>query len=361
VRQNSLFILLVIVPTLIATVLFGFVVADRYEAEARFVVRSPSRSNASALSSFLQSTGVTRASDEAFAVHEFIASRDAVHLLATEGNLRTMLSRPEADFLWGFPTWFSGDQFEKLYQHYQSFISLEHDQSTGISTLAVEAFRPDDAAEAARTLLGAAEKLINRLNDRARDDTLRAAFQEVEHSKQRAAEARERLTAFRGRESLLDPAKTSAGVLETISKLSFEVAQANAQLSELQRASPQSPQIASVRNRIAALEAQITRERLQIGGTDHPLAPKLAEYERLMLEQEFADRGLASALNSLEVARLEAQRQQLYLERIVEPRPSDYPSAPHRILSILLVFGIGLGLFFVIRTFMANARAHRPR
>jgi capsular polysaccharide transport system permease protein len=159
---------------------------------------------------------------------------------------------------------------------------------------------------------------------------------------------------------VVDPAQTSTALLETSGKLSFDVANANAELTEALRGSPQSPQVATLRNRISALEGQIAREKIRIGGTSEALAPIIADYERLVLEREFADRAFASALTSLEVARMEAQRQQLYLERIVEPRAADYARRPYRLLMIAAVFGVSFAAFMILTRLLANARAHRP-
>ncbi len=361
VRRHGLFLTVVFLPTLLAVIYFGLIVADRYSVEAQFVVRSPSRANVDQLSTLIQSSGVTRASDESNAVHEFIKSRDAVHLLLSTADLRALLSRPEADAFWRFPGWFTRDLQEKLFEHYLNFVAIGSDQTTGISTLTVQAFRGDDAVKLAQALLDGSEKLINRLNERARRDTVSVASAEVEASKKVAYDAREKLTAFRTRAGLVDPSKTSASLLETIGKLSLEAAQANAELSEVQRSSPQGPQVAALRNKIAAIEAQVVQERLRIGGTNEALAPLLAEYERLILEREFADRAFSSALTSLEAARIDAQRQQLYLERVVEPRVPDYPRQPQRLLSILIAFGCCLAVYSILRALLANARSHQPR
>lgn len=359
-RRHALLLVTFVLPSLIAILYFGLILADRYTSEAQFVVRSPGRANIDQLTNLMHVSGTEQASDEASAVHQFIRSRDAVELLVRDANLRLLLSRPEADPFWRFPGWFSRDLREKLFEHYLDFVSIRKDSSTGITTLVVQAFRPEDSVRIAQTLLAGSEALINRLNERARRDTIRAAEREVESAKARAFERREELTVFRTRAGTVDPAKSSQNLLETIGKLSFEAAQVNAQLAEALRNSPQGPQIANFRNRIQAIEQQIVEEKRQIGGSAQALAPIIADYERLVLEREFADRALASALASLENARIESQRQQLYLERVVEPHAADYPSQPKRLLSIAIVLVLSLSAFLIFRSLINNVRAHQP-
>lgn len=348
--RHALILVTFVLPCFLAVLYYGLIVADRYTSEAQFVVRSPSRAGLDQLTGMIPVTGGERASDEASSVHEFVRSRDAVELLVQKADLRAILSRPEGDVFWRFPGWFSRDLREKLFERYLDFVSIKPDGSTGISTLVVQSFRPEDLVKMAEVLLQGSEALINRLNERARADTIRAATREVETAKARAFERREELTTFRTRAGTVDPAKSSQNLLETIGKLSFEVAQLNAQLAEAQRNSPQGPQITNLRNRIQAVEQQIVEEKRQIGGSAQALAPIIAEYERLVLEREFADRALASALASLENARAESQRQQLYLERVVAPHAADYPSQPRRLLWIGIVFLLSLSVYSICRS-----------
>jgi capsular polysaccharide transport system permease protein len=94
--------LTVLLPVAVAIIYFGVISADRYESESRFVVRSPSSAAASQLSSIVQggSSGVMRSTDDAFIIHAYMRSRDAVRKLVGSHDLMARLGRPEADFYW---------------------------------------------------------------------------------------------------------------------------------------------------------------------------------------------------------------------------------------------------------------------
>ena len=62
---------------------------------------------------------------------------------------------------------------------------------------------------------------------------------------------------------------------------------------------------------------EIKAEKERITGGSDSLASKAAEYERLALEMDFADKQLAVAMASLESARNQALRQQLYLMTMI--------------------------------------------
>lgn len=350
------FLLVVVLPTLLTGIYYFGFAADQFVSEARFVVRSSSRTAPSGIGSFLTNVGITRSQDDTFPVNDFIMSRDAAKLLVDNQQLRAILSRPEADAIARFPNFYSHDTFEDLYKAYKDFVGVTLDTSSGISALTVRAFRAQDAQTVANALLGDAEALVNRMNARARHDAITVAQSEVDRAERRVADVQAALTKFRTVQNTLDPTKASTGLLELIGRLSQESANSKAQLSELLRTSPQSPQMPGLRNRIGALDKQIAEEQRKIVGDNTSIATSLGDYERLLLSREFADKSLSSAIGSLETARAEAQRQQLYLERVVEPNLADASLYPKRyrstvtvLLACLLIYAIGWLLLAGVR------------
>lgn len=357
-RLSPTFALIVVLPVVLAGVYFGMLAADRYETEAKFVVRSPGAAMAGQLASLVQGSSVIRSSDDAYIVHAYIASRDAMRTLIKEIKLLDILARSQTDLLWRYPGLLRAHNEERLHKHLQSMIHVHFDSTTGISTLKVQAFEPADAQVIAQALLRNSELLINRLSERGQADAVEAALRDVDTSRKTAVAAQQVVTDFRTRHSMVDPTKISTSAQETISRLALETAQTSAQLAELERASPQSPQIAAFRLRISALEGQIFKERKSLAGADGSLAPLIAEYERLMLEREFAERTFGSALTALEIARADAHRQRLFLEQISLPTPPDYARYPYRLLSLLLVLALGLATHSIVRRVLVEIRSH---
>ncbi|MDR3528744.1 MAG: hypothetical protein P4L57_15850 [Rhizomicrobium sp.] len=348
VRRYPWFAIIVVIPSLLAALYFLLIASDIYVSEARYVVRSVSGARPGVFASMLQNSGLASSQDDAYSVRDFILSRDITHRLEQAHDLRGVLSRPEGDFITSFPPPFAGHSFEQLYRVYGRFVAVTVDETTGISTLRVRAYRPDDARAMAHAILNYSEDLINRLNDRARHDAIDTAQSEVTRCEKRIADAQAALTAYRLQNRTLDPEHASGRVLELAAKLSADTAAAQAQLAETLKASPDSPMIPALRRRIAALSGQVATESNKVVGSNNGAVRTLSEYERLMLEREFAEKNLASAAVSLETARLEAQRKQIYLDRIVEPNLPDYPLYPQRLLSFLevllttlLIYGIG--------------------
>src|SRR5262249_20225808 len=317
--QNPWFWGIVGLPTLVGGVYYFAIASDLYLSEAKFIVRSPKQVQTSSIGALIQSTGLARAVDDTAVVEDFIMSRDAVRRLEQENDLRGLLGRPEGDFVTRFPGILTRSDFEALFWRYDHFVSIETDHTSGVTALRVKAYRPEDALTIARALLSYSEQLVNELNERARRDSLGTAEHEVDRTQERVSQIQKQLTAYRVQQKMLDPKSASAGVLEVIGQMNTAQATARQQLGELFKNSPTSPQIPLVQTRIASLDKLIAEERAKLSGETNSVVAALTEYERLTLDRELAEKALASAFTSLEAARLEVQRQQLYLETIAQP------------------------------------------
>jgi capsular polysaccharide transport system permease protein len=345
-------------PTLVAGVYYFAIASDLYLSEAKFIVRSPKQVQTSTLGALLQTTGLGRAADDTAAVQDFITSRDAVRKLEHQDDLRGVFGRPEGDLVARFPGILKRSDFEALFRRYDHFVSVETDTSTGVTSLQVKAFRPEDAQKIASALLTYSEQLVNELNERSRRDAVETAQREVDRAQERIARIQSQLTAYRVQQKMLDPKTTSAGVLELIGQMNGTLATSRTLLAELLKDSPNSPQIPLVKTRIASLEQLIAEERAKLSGENNSVVTKLTEYERLTLERELAEKALASAFTSLEAARIEAQRQQLYLEPIAQPNLPDYPLYPKRVASFTMVLVSCLVAYGIVWLLVVSAREH---
>ena len=356
---NIWFWALVGLPTLIAGVYFFGIASDLYLSEVKFVVRGPNKGPMSAVGAMLGGGGLSAISEDTYAVNEYLASRDAVRRLEQEAGLRTLLSRPEGDFLTRFPgilLW--RKDFEALYRTYSRFVTVEIDTNSGVSTLQVKAYRPEDAQVIASALVKYSEQLVNSLNERARQDALAGFRREVEDTQQKIARIQSELTAYRVKQQILDPKSASAGPLELLGQMQGQLTNAKAQLAEVLKNAPNSPQIPLIRTRIASLEKLSAEERGKLTGDNNSLVTTVADYERLDLQKVLAEKTLASAFTSLEAARLEAQRQQLFLETIAQPNLADYPIYPKRFASFAVVVVSCLVAYGLAWLLIAGVREH---
>ncbi len=357
-RKRDWLVFLVAAPTLAAIAYFGVLASKRYVSEGDFIVRGMSSRRASGLEMLFRTFGISRAIDDANAVQSYMLSRDAVRALEKRLPLREIFSRREVDRFARFPRFWRDDSFERLFDYYLERVSVTQDSTKGITTLQVIAFQPADAQKIAMELMRLAEEMVNRMNTRAQTDALRAAQADLTLAEERVIKTQMALTAFRNRELLIDPAKNSAGVLETITSLSTEFAHLQAQLQETSRSAPTNPSLQTMQERLDALTSRITVERSKLAGGDSALATKVATYEQLALTRELAEKALAAAHTSLDVARQEARRQQIYIEEIVAPNLPDESTEPQRLRLIAATFVVSFFIAAILWILSAGAREH---
>lgn len=352
-------VLVVGLPTLLAMIYYLLIASPRYVSETQFVVRQAGQSTPTSLGVALQGVGIAPTQTDAFAVHEYVTSRDSLNELSRRYEIAEMLGPRGVDAFSRYPRPWEGRSRESLYKGFQRFVTVGYDSTTGISTLRVEAFRPRDAQALTEALLSGGEQLVNRLNERSAADALAQARQSRDEARARLSSAQQQLTAFRNREQIIDPASAAQQSSSLIGGLLSEVARLRADRAQIAAEAPSSPQLPTFDNRIRAYERQIAAEREKIAGDASSLAPKLSVYEDLAMAREFADRELTQATAAVITAEQEARRQKLYLDRVVAPSLPDEPEEPKRLLAILTVFASSLLAYGIGWLIYAGVREHR--
>ena len=355
---NAIFVFTVLVPTALAVVYYGLIASDVYISEARFVVRNPQRASQSGLGALLQGTGFTRSQDDTYSVHDYMRSRDALRELDDKLHVRSAFSSHSVDVINRFPGLDWDDSFEALHRYYQKQVNIDYDSVSSITVLRVHAYTAEGAKAINDMLLTMGERLVNNLNDRSRQDLIHVAEQEVEQAESKAKAAALALAAYRADRSVFDPTSQSAMQLQGVARIQEELLATEGQLAQIRQVAPNNPQIGALASRAAGLRQAIAAETGKVIGSGTSLTGKAPVYDRLTLDKGFADRQLGSALASLETARSEAQRKQLYLERLVQPNLPDMAVEPRRIRSTFTVLALGLVLWGVLSLVVSSVKEH---
>ena len=359
-RFDLKFAFFVLIPTLLAGLYYGVIASDVYISESRFVVRNPQRPAMSGLGSILQGTLLSRSQDDTYFVHDYMRSRDALATLQQQLGLRNVFGAETIDPFNRFPGVLGSDStFESFFKYYENRVSIVYDSVSSISVLQVRAYTADDARKINERLLEMGERLLNNMNLRSRQDLIQVAEQEVKVAEERAKKAATSLASFRSDSSIFEPTVQGQIQIQGVSRMREDLIAAEAQLTELKRISPQNPQIASLEARVASLRRSMGEESDRVLGRRGSLASKSPEYDRLLLEKAFADRQLATALGTLDGARAESARKQLYLERLVDPSLPDKALEPRRLRGVITVFVVGLIVWGIMALIVAAVREHQ--
>jgi len=362
-RRHTLFTACVAIPTLLSILYFGLLASDIYVSESRYVVRSPNKKTpSSGIGAMLGSagfSGFSRAQDDVHTISEYVRSRDALEQLDQKLKLADSWSRWKIDFFRRFNPLGTDSSKEALYDYYLKRIGVKVDPASGITTLTTSVFSSQESLKINQLLLEQAERLVNDLNERGRKDLIRFAENEVRVAEEKAKAAALAVSNYRNTEAVVDPERETQIHFGQISRLQEELIKTKTQLAQLDAFAPDSPHPPALKLRAETLEKEIRKETQKITGGENSLASKAAEYERLALERGFADRQLASALASLEEARNEAQRQQLYLETIAKPNLPDEAIFPKRLRGIITTAVLGLVAWGILSMLIAGVREHQ--
>ena len=332
-KVNLLLWVSVILPTVCSVLYFGLIASDQFTSQASFVVRSPkSQSSFNGLGAILQGSGFSRSQDDIYTVQEYMQSRSSLDELQKRMPVRKFYET-KGDI-------FSRGEDEAFYQYYRDKVSIHFDSISGISNLNVTSFDAGESRQINAALLKQGEILINQLNERARKDTIQYAEDAVASAEEKVKEASAQLTKFRITNGIFDLKAQSEVQMSLISKLQDELIVIRTQLDQVKR--------------------EISQQMKAIsGGGENSLSNQAAEYQRVFLENELAEKQLAAAMTSLESAKAEADRQQLYLEVISQPNLPDLAHEPKRIYNIIATFVIGLIVYGIGTLLTASIREHK--
>jgi capsular polysaccharide transport system permease protein len=350
------------IPTLLAIIYYAFIATPIYVSFSSFVIKSPNQRPTQSLSlaNIVQTTGLGMGGEQTKEILQYLRSRNALNDLQTKLDVRKLYADRGADIFSRFPKPFGGATFEDLFRYYNKRVNAEIDSESSMAVLQVQAFTPEDAHAINAQLLDLSEALVNRLNQRAENRAISEAERRLLQAEERVRNARVSLSAFRNQSNIIDPERQAQGVLEISNRLVTEQAALQAQLDLMLQVAPQNPAIPALRERIVAIGTAIEKQNSRAVGSPRAISSKLATFEKLQVEQEFATQMLTAANTSLEQARTESQKQQFYLERVVEPNRPDDPAMPNGLRQVLTVLGASLCLYFIGWMLVVGILEHSP-
>lgn len=315
------FVVVVLFPAGLAAVYYFLIAADQYVAEFRFALRTvePVRTE---IGGILQgSVAPSPIGVDSYAIVQYLGSRDVIDDLGKSLDLREMFSRPEADWLARLQLPVS---IEELVRYWKGQVDAFYDITNGTIVVRARAFTPDDALRLAQAILASAEQLVNDLSARARHDTLSNSEKEARRAERRLQTALARLREFRDREGIIDPRKTADATQALAGRIRDEIVRADTELSTVKHyMRADAPSVRMLEARIQSLQTQLHSVESEVTDTQKSqsevLSRVMGSYERLESDRSFAEKAYQHALEALDRARINADRQQVYIAGFVQP------------------------------------------
>jgi len=362
-KQNNwfkrLFVFSVVVPSLLCTLYFVFLATDMYVSESLFTVKGEEGVQAADLETLL-GTGPVMSPRDAYAVVDYIRSRDMLDILDEKFDLRKHYQNPDADFISRLNPAGLNEDFHK---YWQRVVDVSFDAETGIVKLQVRAFTPEMARDVGSKIIQQSEDLVNSMHRKPHEDNLEQARKEVHRAETRLSSARMDVHIFQLQHRELSPETRAESRLQLVSQLELELAKAQAELSSKRSYLQESSQeIRQLRHRIEGLQNQIQFEQSRLTGAEmDQISSLVKEFKSLVLEEEFAEKQYLSAVSSLENARIKYESKTGYISPLQHPTKPQKATYPKRFMFSFLAFlaiflGVGI-LFLVISAIKEHAGA----
>ena len=349
------------VPTLLAVIYFGFIASDVYVSETRFSIQSATSGGSTGLEALISVPIVSSGGKEVMVVTDYVESQDMMQKIQDKLDIRSHYSDETIDRL---SRLHADATVEEMLEYFREHVHMMRDSQSDVITLTTRAYDPATAQQIARIVIDLSERLVNTMSARMEDDALQTAKSEVAIAEEKVKAASASVTAFRRTSSSLNPAAESSALLGIVSGLESRLVETQALLSEkLSYMREGAPEIVTLRNRITAISRQMRLERGRLSGGDSEfeMGGLIEAYQPLILDQELAAQQYASALSSLELARIEAQRQKQYLVTFIQPSLPDEAVEPHRLNRIITVMVFSFLVYLLFGLMWSALKDHIGR
>ncbi|WP_425057006.1 capsule biosynthesis protein [Rhodovulum marinum] len=338
----------VLLPTVIAGYYYHAVATPMYATKSEFVIQQADSQAGGGLGSLFQGTGLAMQQDS-IAVQSYLQSRDAMLRLDDDLGFRAHFSQDFIDPIQKLPP--DGSN-EAAYKIYRKAVKIGYDPTEGILKMEVQAADPATSAAFSEALISYAEARIDGLTQRLREDQMAGARQSYETAEARVEEAQQRVLTLQEKLGVLDPVSETSALMGQITTFETQLREKRLQLQQLlDNPSPSQARVDGVEGDIRRLEDLVTDLRASMtesGTAGGSLARVSAELR--IAEADLANRQLLlqQALQQLETARIEANRQVRYLSLGVSPVAPDEATYPRAFENTALAFLIFGGIYLMI-------------
>ena len=352
--------LVVVVPNLVAGLYLAFIASDQYASEARFAVRGGETNLLNPVNGLI---GMAQYVQNSLIVLDYISGRSMVEAVDRSLHLRKMFARDNVDFLSKFDP---KESNEELIYYWRRHVDASISPSSGIITVVVRAFTPQDFLDIANKITSLSENLVNDLTERSRKDALRQARTELARANRNLQAKTDAMRKLRNTEGVLDTAKTGEVMTQTLGDLRLDLVRLEQQYdAQRQAVLPTAPQlrvlaarIESMKDAIRNFEARMTDPH---GKSGPALSDSMGRFERFALEEAIAQKQYVAAATAYEQARVDLDTQNLYLATFMHPVLAQEALYPRRLwlwsvvaVISLLLWGGGVGIAVLVRNHVAN-------
>lgn len=351
-RRNFLMLLarlsvFVFLPTFLAGWYYFRVATPLFATKSEFIIQQAD-AQVGGLGSMFRGTQFATSQDS-IAVQGYLQSRDAMLRLDRDLGFKAHFSQGFIDPIQRLDP---GASNEDAYRLYRRNVKIGYDPTEGLIRMEVIAADPSVSQQFSEALIGYAEEQVDQLSQRLREDQMQGARDSFADAEAKVAAAQAKVLDLQQKLGVLDPLSESNTVMSQVATFEVELQKKRLELQQLlDNATPNRARVDGVKGDVARLEELIRNLRSQLtqgSGETASLAQVSGQLRIAEAELENRQLMLSQALQQLETARIEANRQVRYLETAVSPVAPDEPTYPRAFENTLLAFLIFGGIYLML-------------
>lgn len=345
-------------PTFLCGWYFYKIATPLYATRTEFVIQQAQNpaAAASGLGGLFQGSPLATSQDS-IAVQGYLQSREAMRRLDADHGFRAHFSQATIDPISRLDP---DATLEEAYRIYKRNVQISYDPTEGLVKMEVIAADPETSATFARALIGYAEGQVDQLTHRLRGDQMKGARDSFDEAEAKMLEAQRKLIALQEQYKVLSSEAEVTLVTAQIGQLESMLTQDRLSLAQMEaNANPNASRMEPLRRRIANMEDEVANLRAKLT-EDSESGQSLAQVQGdlLVAQADVQTRQLilGQAIQAMEAARTEANRQVRYLSISVSPVPPDEPTYPRAFENTLVAMLIFSGIYLMLSMTVAILR-----
>lgn len=332
-KKNSL-ITFVLIPSVFAAVYYFLIASGQYISETRMVVRTigvSERFDTSEQREGRSVIGGDSLTQDSYIVANYLKSPQIVRKLDAEINLRDFFLKSGID---GLSRLSSDASLEDLHKYWSDHVDTYVDGPSGIIIFTVRAFSPEDSVTISKAALAAADDMIGKISDKAKNDLVGRVEKDMMSSLEDYRKALEDLREYQNKTGILDPVSSAKMTSAIISKLTEQKLKLVVDLKSLEAAkADNTARGRELRRSIQALDDQIQLRQNSMAGKDAggdqtQLSSSLTEFSRLETRRIVTQALYEANVKNLDTAKSTALKRTTFVSIFSDshaPEKSKYP------------------------------------
>lgn len=280
----------------------------------------------------------------------FVRSTDLLLELEDHFKLREHYESPKSDFVFRLR---KNATLEERLDYYRKRIYATYDKETGLTNLTIDTFDPKLSKALADNILGRTEEFINRLNQTIANQQLKFLTTEVDRAEKQVSDVSLAILKLQNSHNLINPDEAISSNLKILQDLKMERLRTETTLASIERDSPGSPRIETLRSQLRSLDEQIAVETAKLSGPEQErLNQILYKFKELQIKLDFFTHLRTGAETMLEKHRMDAAARSRFLSTIQRPYLPEDVGYPQRGYATCTIAVVGILLFLLLRVLL---------